>query len=182
MLAFIVAYLRLTFALYDHFAYMTFDLGIFDQAVWLISQGETPFVTTRGLHILGDHFSILLYLLGPIYRLFPHPKTLLTLQTLAMALGAIPAYGLARKRLGGESYGLLFGLVYLLHPAHQWSITYEFHPDTFANPSAHYSALRYRGKAMAAVCILSPSDSTYKGVGRHRHCMCRRLGAFESAR
>jgi len=76
MSVFFCLFLRLAFTLHDNFAYMTFDLGIFDQAVWLISQGKTPFVTARGIHILGDHFSVILYLLAPIYALVPSPKTL----------------------------------------------------------------------------------------------------------
>ncbi|MBW1775085.1 MAG: DUF2079 domain-containing protein, partial [Deltaproteobacteria bacterium] len=42
---------------YDHLAFRTqaFDLGIFDQALWLVSEGKTPFITVRGLHRFGDH-------------------------------------------------------------------------------------------------------------------------------
>ena len=158
MIIFLALFLRLSFALYDRFAYMTFDLGIFDQAVWLISQGKTPFVTARGVHILGDHFSVVLYLIAPIYRLFPSPKTLLFLQTFALALGAIPAYGLARKRLKSEPLGLLFGLLYLVHPAHQWSLTYEFHPDVFATPLlvvAFYAIEAKRWRLLAASLVLT---------------------------
>lgn len=31
------------------------DLGIFDQAVYLISQGQSPISSFLGFHILGDH-------------------------------------------------------------------------------------------------------------------------------
>jgi len=164
MLLFLALYLHLTFTLYERFAYNSFDLGIFHQAVWLISQGETPFVTVRGVHVLGDHFSALLYLLAPLYRLSPSPKNLLFLQTCALTLGAIPAYALARKRLQSETCGLLFGLVYLLHPAHQWSITYEFHPDTFGTPfllTALYAleAKRFRLYAIALVLLALIKES-----------------------
>ena len=158
MVVYLVLFLRLPFALYDRFAYMTFDLGIFDQAVWLISQGKTPFVTARGVHILGDHFSVILYLIAPNYRLFPSPKTLLFLQTFALTLGAIPAYGLTRKRLKSEPLALLFGLIYLLHPAHQWSLTYEFHPDVFATPllvAAFYAIEAKRWRLLAASLVLT---------------------------
>jgi len=158
MSVFFCLFLRLAFTLHDNFAYMTFDLGIFDQAVWLISQGKTPFVTARGIHILGDHFSVILYLLAPIYALIPSPKTLLFLQTLAVTLGAIPAYALARKRLGSELHGLLFGIVYLLYPAHQWGITYEFHPDMFATPllfAALYALEAKRWRLYAVALLLT---------------------------
>jgi uncharacterized membrane protein len=131
---YVVVFLCLTFALYDRLAMMAFDLGIFDQAVWLISQGQTPFVTVRGLHILADHFSLLLYLLAPLYWLWCSPKMLLLTQTVALALGALPLYALARDRTTSAPVALLFALVYLLYPTLQWSNTCEFHPDTFATP------------------------------------------------
>ena len=164
MILFFCLFLRLTYTLYDQFAYMTFDLGIFDQAVWLISQGKTPFVTARGTHILGDHFSVILYLLAPFYAVAPTPKTLLFLQTLAVTLGAIPTYALARKRLQSEPKGLLFGILYLLYPAHQWGITYEFHPDMFATPllfTALYAleARRFRLYAVALIATALIKES-----------------------
>ncbi len=42
-----------------------FDLDIFQQAVWLMAQGKIPFVTVRGMNILGDHFTPILYLIAP---------------------------------------------------------------------------------------------------------------------
>jgi len=129
-----VVFCRLTFGLYDRYQMMAFDLGIFDQAAWLISRGHTPFVTVRGIHLLGDHFSALLYLLAPLYWLWDSPKVLLLAQTAALALGALPVYGLARRKTGSAPAALMFALAYLLYPAMQWSNTYEFHPDTFATP------------------------------------------------
>jgi uncharacterized membrane protein len=134
ILAYGIIFTRLTFSLFDRCAYMNFDLAIFDQAVWLISQGETPFVTVRGLHILADHFSVILYLLAPLYWIAATPKTLLLVQTVALAFGAVPVFGLARAKKLPEPIALLFACVYLCYPAVQWSNTYEFHPDTLATP------------------------------------------------
>ena len=136
--AYAAAFLGLTFRLYDRFATTSYDLAIFDQAAWLISRGHSPFdpifVTVRGLPLLADHFSLSLYLLAPLYWLWPSAKALLLAQTLALALGALPLYALARKRLGSAPWALLLAAAYLLYPALQWSGTYEFHPDTFATP------------------------------------------------
>jgi uncharacterized membrane protein len=134
ILLYCLIFLRLTFALFDRCAYMSFDLAIFDQAVWLISRGETPFVTVRGLHVLADHFSVILYLIAPLYGVAATPKTLLFVQTIALALGAVPVYWLAiAKRLPNWT-ALLFSCVYLFYPAIQWSNVCEFHPDTLATP------------------------------------------------
>ena len=113
---------------------MAFDVGIFDQAAWLISRGQPAFVTIRGMHILGDHFSAIMYLLAPLYWIAPTPKTLLIFQTVALAAGALPVYGLAMRGTHSAPVALLFAWAYLLYPALQWSNVYEFHPDTLATP------------------------------------------------
>ena len=131
---YVVAFLSLTLRLYDRYATTTYDLSIFDQAAWLISRGHSPFVTVRGLPLLADHFSLILYPLAPLYWLWPSAKMLLVVQNLALALGALPLYALARKRLGSAPWALLLAAAYLLLPALEWSGTYEFHPETLATP------------------------------------------------
>ncbi len=128
--------LRLVFQLQSSiFGFQTgFDVAIFDQGTWLISRGQTPFVTVRGVHILGDHFSAILYLLAPLYWIWDDARVLLTAQTVALALGALPVFALARRQTASAKVALLFAAAYLLMPAVQWSNTYEFHPETFATP------------------------------------------------
>ena len=133
-LAYVLFFLRLSFSLLDNLGVRTYDLAIFDQATWLIAHGHAPFVTVRGLPILAEHFSAVLYLLAPLYWLWDSPKVLLTVQTLALASGAVPVYALARRRLGSAPLALLFGAAYLLYPPLQWSNAFEFHPDTLATP------------------------------------------------
>lgn len=84
-----------------------------------------------------------------------------------MTLGAVPAYALARKRLRSEAKGLLFGCAYLLYPAHQWSITYEFHPDTFATPllfTALYALQAKRLRLYIAALVLTALIKESAGV------------------
>jgi len=72
-----------------------FDLGIFQQGVWLLANGYTPFVTVRGWHLFADHFSPILFAFVPLYKIWAHPFWLFFGQTLALALGVIPLYRLA---------------------------------------------------------------------------------------
>ncbi len=138
VLAYTVLMLQQVFYRYGMMEYnlgwLGWDLAIFDQATWLISRGQTPFVTVRGLHILGDHFSVFLYLLAPFYWLWDSARVLLVAQTLALALGAPLVYALARERLESVWWGVLFAGVYLLYPTLHWANIYEMHPDTFAVP------------------------------------------------
>lgn len=157
MLAYALVMLRLVFYRYDTVQFRTgWDLAIFDQATWLLSQGQTPFVSVRGLHILADHFSIVLYLLTPFYWLWPSPKVLLSAQTLALAAGALPAFALGRERLQSAWWGLLIAGTYLLYPMVQWANSYEFHPDTFAVPMLLGALLylRRRRWPLYVLCLL----------------------------
>jgi uncharacterized membrane protein len=50
----------------------SFDLGLFDQWVWLISRGLAPVSSqSADLHLLTDHGAWLLYGLAPLYALLP---------------------------------------------------------------------------------------------------------------
>lgn len=81
-----------------------FDLGLFDQVFWNTTQGR-PFESTMSQalpvphSLFGDHFSPIYWLLVPIYYAYPHPETLVVVQTFALALGAWPTYLLAKLKL-----------------------------------------------------------------------------------
>ena len=49
----------------------SWDLGIFDQATYLISQGLIPNSSLLNFHILGDHGSLVLYPIGWLSKIFP---------------------------------------------------------------------------------------------------------------
>lgn len=81
-----------------------FDLGLFDQVFWNTTQGR-PFESTMSQalavphSLLGDHFSPIFWLIVPIYYAYPHPETLVVVQTLCLALGAWPIYLLGELKL-----------------------------------------------------------------------------------
>src|SRR5262245_44875817 len=54
-----------------------FDLGFFDQAIYLISQNQTPISSLHGFHVLGDHASFILYPLALLYMIWADPHMLL---------------------------------------------------------------------------------------------------------
>ncbi len=54
------------------------------------------------------------------------------LQTLALALGAVPLYAIARRRLGTPWSALAFPCAYLMSPALQATNLFEFHAVAFA--------------------------------------------------
>jgi len=129
------------FSLMKHAHLMTtvFDMGIFDQSVWLVSRGYPPYLTTRGMGAFADHFTPILYLLAPFYWIWSSPRTLLLIQTVALGIGAFPVYSLARKRLNSRQLAGAFAIGYLAFPAMHWINLFDFHPDIFSTPLLLYT-------------------------------------------
>jgi uncharacterized membrane protein len=108
-----------------------YDFGLYDQGIWLLSEGKTPFVTLMGRNLFGDHTSFVLLLLVPLMWVFSSTGMLFVVQSVVIACGAIPIYAYARKRLESDALGCMFACTYLLYPAVSWTNVENFHPDSF---------------------------------------------------
>ncbi len=94
-------------AVLRHLAFDTgrFDLGNMVQAVWSTAHGDLLAVTDlHGEQIsrLGAHFDPILAALRAALVALARPELLLVVQAIAVALGALPVFLLARKHLGSE--------------------------------------------------------------------------------
>ncbi len=112
-----------------------FDLGIFDQAVYLISQGQTPISSYMGYHILGDHAAFIWYPLALLYKIYPSVYWLFAVQALALSLGAMPTWCLARQAGLKSSQANAIAVAYLLHPQIFNINLFDFHPEVIALPA-----------------------------------------------
>ena len=113
----------------------SFDLAIFDNAVYLISQGQEPFVTFRGLHILGDHAAWIIYPLALLYKIYPDIHWLFFIQALSLALGVLPLWYLSQATGLRESQCKTVAIAYLLYPAIFNVNLFDFHPEVIAVPA-----------------------------------------------
>ena len=132
-----------------------FDLGIFDQGVWLLSKFKEPFITINGRHFFGDHTSFILLPFALVYKVIPSAKVLLFAQTIALGGGAIPVFLIARDKLRNEGYAACLAVVYLIHPVVGWTNLEQFHPDSFEVPLvllAFWFMLKHRW-AWYFVCV-----------------------------
>jgi len=115
-----------------------FDLGNMVQAVWSTAHGHPLRVTTltgeQALR-LGAHIDPVLMLFAPLWWLWPSPDLLLVAQAVAIALGALPVYRLARKHFASHRAGVGFALAYLVYPPTTWLALNEFHPGGLAMPA-----------------------------------------------
>ncbi len=114
-----------------------FDLGNMAQAVWTTAHGHPLEITNlRGEQVsrLGSHVDPILVAFAPLWWIWPSAAMLVAAQAVAISLGALPVFWLARKHLGSEQAALGFALAYLLYPAVQWLTLNEFHPVALACP------------------------------------------------
>jgi uncharacterized membrane protein len=107
------------------------------QAVWSTAHGRPLEVTNlQGDQVsrLASHVDPLLAVFAPLWLVWPSPSLLLVAQAVAVALGAVPVYWLARRHLDSRLAASAFGVAYLLYPPVQWLTVDDFHPVALACP------------------------------------------------
>ncbi|MDH7486191.1 MAG: DUF2079 domain-containing protein [Anaerolineae bacterium] len=184
IVAYTVGFSALSIRLHEAHLTHTADLGQIDLAIWNTSRGrfvqeiKGDMVSTR----LTDHVEPIFAPVSLVFWLWDDVRALLVLQSLALALGALPVFWLARQsfadfKLPGSRFqvscsppetrnlepettswlGLLFAFVYLLFPALQAANLTEFHAIPLAVPFilfAFWFAERGQWGRFAVACLL----------------------------
>jgi uncharacterized membrane protein len=164
-LAWLLWMLRLTLHKWYGLGFGAFDIGIFDQGLWLLANGEEPFVTLRGLHLFADHASYLIYLLVPLYWVWEDARLLLLLAVLAPVVAGWLSFRISRVEGLTPAQSVLVGATVLVMPAMLWTPWDAFHPETLAValiPASYLAARRGRfwwAIALAAVVLLAKEDA-----------------------
>jgi len=130
-LVWIVVFSVLVVRRHEGFWDVDFDMGIYDQAVWLLARGQ-QFMTVRGLPVLGHHASFGLAIFAPASWLGAGPNVWNVIQVIVLALGSVPVYLLARVRRLAPWAAAALGGAFLLHPALQFLGWELLHPETLA--------------------------------------------------
>jgi uncharacterized membrane protein len=167
MVAYALCFGWLSLGRYWSYQMHALDLGNMGQAAWNTIHGH-PFrftnmrlpykieawnTTTR----LSFHVEALFPVISLVYLIYPYPESLLVLQTVALALGAVPVYLLARDILAKPWLGVAFAAAYLLFPALEAMNLYEFHPVSLATPLLLFAFLfaQRRQYRLFVVCCLA---------------------------
>lgn len=128
--AIIMSYLSLI--KYYTFNATAWDLGIFSQSMHTTLNFHTLFYNNLELgshfHV---HFSPILFLCLPFYAIYQSPTTLLILQAVAVALGGVPLYFLAKREFESPKHSVAFTALYFLYPALHGANLFDFHPEAF---------------------------------------------------
>ena len=130
--AYVAVFGSLTWQQQSNFGTFGFDMGIYDQGIWLMSRFKDPFITVRGLEWFGHHVVGITFLIVPFYWLGAGPHFLYLFETAWLAVGAVPIWLLARDRLENPWAALALAAAYLLYPSLEWINWWHFHPDALA--------------------------------------------------
>ena len=174
VLGFASALLYAVISLVRHLRFQSgVDLAIFDQALAGYAAGTMPYSDIKALqpfNLLGDHFSPIIAVLAPVYRIWPHVELLLLAQAALFGLSvglvtriARRSHGALESALVGSAFALSRGLID--------AVTFDFHEVAFAVPLLIWAidslSRQQIGKAAIAsgLLMLVKEDSAFLLVG-----------------
>jgi len=148
------AYLSLSLARWHRQSAPSWDLAIFEQAVKGYAYVGAPIIDIKGpgFNQLGDHFSPLLAVLAPFYRMFPSPVTLLIAQCVLVAISVVPVMMVARRFLGGSA-AVFLGIAYGVSWGFQSGVDVQFHEYALAVPLLAFCLWAYLTRRWMAAAI-----------------------------
>ena len=129
------AYTVLSLVRFKTFEPTSYDNAIFEQVIRAYAHLQAPIVPIKGpgFNVLGDHFSPIIALVAPVYRVVPSAQTLLIVQAVLIAVSVYVVSSLGLRRLGlwagggiAVAYGMSFGL--------QSAVQSDFHEVAFGAP------------------------------------------------
>jgi len=135
-----------------NFLYDDIDLAIFAQAESGLLRGSLV-SSIRGGAWLGDHASLNLFLIAPIYAVFHYPLALPIVQTVVLALGAIAVVRLARREGLTGGVALVLAAVYLLNPAVGHTNLFEFHPEVLSTTALLFAFVELRADRLGRCAL-----------------------------
>jgi uncharacterized membrane protein len=119
-----------TLRMHGRFQTYGFDLGQYDNVFWNTMHGHplrcTPLSMDENWHSMRSHADLAVLFLAPIYAIKPGGAILLVMQSWMIALGAIPLYRFAARRLP-RWYAVVIAFAYLFFPPTHGLQFYDIH-------------------------------------------------------
>ncbi len=158
---YVAVYLGISLVKWHWFLYDDFDLAIYAHACRRAVRGSL-YSSILNVNLLGNHMSLLILPISLIYAVLPSPVTLLALQTVVLALGALPVYWLAQRELKSEVVAVCFVALYLLYPALGYTNLYQFHPETLTATTLLFAFYFLRTARFAWMTLFAALSLTAK--------------------
>jgi len=139
-----------------------FDLGNMTQTVWNTANGKFFTLTNpdgvEQISRLADHSDIILVLFAPLYLIWSDPKVLLISQSLALSLGGILVFLLAKEIIKKEKIALILAISFYLNFWIQEQNIFDFHSVSLGTTlllATFYFLLKKRYALFSLFLILS---------------------------
>jgi uncharacterized membrane protein len=120
---------------HQHFNTYNYDLGQLDNQFYNLLHGHpfrcTPLIREGNWSELRNHAEFALFPLLPFYAVAPRAETLLIMQAVLVASGAIPLYRFAARRLS-PALGVVLAYAYMLYAPMHGAIFFDFHLQPIA--------------------------------------------------
>lgn len=143
------------------------DLGAFQQAMDTLLARGVPLNTISPPYVeqywFGYHFTPVMYLLAPLYALFPSFHTLQILQALLVASAAWPIYLTCRRFMLTEKLSAVLAVVFLLNPYVFSGALWDIHEVAIAVPIMAWclwslAAARFRTLLLLCMLLLTVKE------------------------
>ena len=136
LISLIFAIILLSASITRHNLYQSnvYDLGLFDQWLWLISNGYEPISSMAQTHVLADHAAWALYFIAPLYKIFASVNWLFILQAFSLAFTSIPLWKLSILRSLSKKQSWIILLIWWSQPVVFNINLFDFHPEVIAMP------------------------------------------------
>jgi uncharacterized membrane protein len=146
-----------------------YDFGIFDTAIWKVSQFQPPIIdhlVVGGKLNLADHFTPGLYLLSPLYWFTDKQEILFIAQAFAVGLGGFVLYATSKKILQNGWYSIAVMMTFFCFVGLQNAVITDIHESTFMvlPLSLMFWAVAHEHKKMLLIAfavVLSLKESTF---------------------
>lgn len=149
-----VLFIVLSLLRHYHFHTYGYDLGIYDQTVWLYSRFIYPFVTVEYKFALLNHFSPSLALFAPLYWIWANPQMLLLAQAIMLGASAIPINKIAIKLSFPAYLRTALVMSYLLFYGYQFSINFDVHSIVYGTALIPWFILAIENRKYKTAAII----------------------------
>lgn len=150
---YVIFFSIVTLKKYYAFGYNAFDLAIFNQVFFNTLEGRYFEMTVNIGNFLAYHFEPVIFLLLPIYKLWPKAETLLILQNIIFGLSAWPLYKISYHLNKDALLSLVAALIWLLNPFVHNANLYEFHMLPLAIFFVFWTFYFYQTQAFKRFCL-----------------------------
>ena len=162
---------------YVNYSAPGFDFGIWVQMFHNMKTTLEPVTTVERNMTLSHfavHFSPILYLLLPIYYVFPSNITLQIAQVVLLMSGIIPLWLLMRKYNLNSTVKLFLAIAYCAYPAISYGCIYDFHENCFILPLLLWMFLFYELNKkipmfIFAFLVLTVKEEAFASVFLRKH-------------